>query len=123
MDFFEEHPILTFVVTFVVTIVVVIFINCIITDARCRSLKKTIYSMGYNAEEAQIFCRRTGANLEDFIASKGLQKQYCLFRDGKTSDFIETAEQKEKENKAHEAGQASGIATGIAAGMAVSSGK
>jgi hypothetical protein len=46
-----------------------------------------IESLGYDYEQVYTFCRYTDYLLDDFIKSKGIQKQFELFQEGKISFY------------------------------------
>lgn len=82
-------------------ITVIIFIGGTIYDKTIANLSKDIEKIGYSDfGDVQVFCKRIDASLEDFIASPGLRKQYELFKDGKISDFIKTAEANKQKSDA-----------------------
>lgn len=112
------------IVVFIAVIGISIWIGNIIRDKTIEDLRSKIEALGYDdLYDIQVFCNRIGADLEDFIGSKGLRKQYELFRDGKSSEFIKSAEAKKKADDAESRGRAQGMATGLAVGMSVNAGR
>jgi hypothetical protein len=81
---------------------------------------KTIKALGYSdMDDIQVFCNLLDLDLDDFIASKGVRKQYEIFSEGKTSDFMEAAIAKKKADEAEAAGHSSGLLTGLVIGSAI----
>ncbi len=77
--------------------------------------RKKINLLGYkDLDDIQIFLNRIDADLDDFILSKGIRKQYELFTEGKSSNFIKTAEANKKLKEAESNGYSTGLVTGIA---------
>lgn len=89
-------------------------------EERCKQVKLLGYS---DINDIVVFCNRIGADLEDFALSKGLRKQYELFSEGKTSDFIAKAESVKKAKDSEDSGLATGMAIGLATGMSTRVGK
>ena len=77
-----------------IIVILAIFLVCVsVRDKVCLGIFERIKELGFkDPEEVQIFCLRIGASLEDFIASKGLQKQYLRFARGEDTEFIRKAE-------------------------------
>ena len=78
-----------------------------------------IISMGYDIKDVDVFLDSIGQNRQSFLDSKGLQKQYKIFADGKSSEFIESAKSKHKSDQAN----SDGLMTGIVIGSAINSGR
>ena len=98
----------------------VIFIADKIRTQTINELTPDIHALGYDDHvEVQIFCEIISVSLENFIASKGLQKQYEAFRNGEDTKFMQEARVKKKATDAQASGQATGLATGLAIGMSV----
>jgi hypothetical protein len=51
---------------------------------------------GMNRQDAHSFCKYTGIDVEDLLKSKAVQKQFKLFQEGVSSQFIEQARAKMK---------------------------
>lgn len=106
------------IITFIVFVVNKIY------NSTMRNLSEQISSLGYNdIPDIQVFCRSIGSDLEDFIASKGLRKQYELFREGKSTGFIQQAVAHKQTDDAESNGLVTGLVVGIAAGNAMNSGR
>lgn len=107
-----ENPIF-YIVAVIVAIVLSILILHGVIDKRADEIR----AIGYdNPEEVQIFCRRIGASLEDFINSPGIRRQYEIFSAGGSSDFIKQAEEKRRTDEAESSARSSGLVTGMAMG-------
>lgn len=87
---------------------------------QCKNIRKFGYQ---DIDDIQVFLNRIDADLDDFIHSKGLRKQYEIFSKGETSNFINKAEAQKKSDDAEAIGNASGLATGIVVGSVINAGR
>jgi len=77
-----------------------------------NDLKKLGYT---DKDDIDVFLKSTNYDIEDFLVSKGLRKQYDLFTEGKESKFMEDSKKHKEVNDA----QSSGMTTGLVVGMAI----
>jgi hypothetical protein len=85
--------------------------------------RQKIKSLGYkDLDDIKVFLERIDSDYSDFIKSKGIRKQYEVFSEGKTSNFIETAQASKKASDAESSGMTTGLAAGLATGVVINSG-
>lgn len=117
-DFILDHPLLATLLT--VFVLVTGVGGCIYHYEKSTNdpIRMELSHAGYDVPDVEVFLGRIGSNLTEFKNSGGLRKQYELFANGESSDFIKQAR---AEKQAEEAESTANTALTVsAASMAMS---
>jgi hypothetical protein len=81
---------------------------------------KKLAKLGYkDKDDIEVFLDKIDSSMYDFLRSKGLRKQYELFTEGVSSDFIKNVISNKKAKEAEGGGLMTGLVIGTAAGMTI----
>jgi uncharacterized membrane protein YraQ (UPF0718 family) len=124
MDFLLEPSFLITMGIIVAGIIVVIVIGSWISRYNKREFEKEIKqirSLGYSdIDDVSVFLDLIGGCREDFIKSKSLRRQYALFVEGKSSEFLDNAKNASRLKEAEDE-NTTNLVTGMVLGTMVGS--